>query len=100
MSERAGLTRLTGNGIGECGQGDCPNVYRAEKGPCRHIPYREAMTPRGLEVALLKPPHPDASLDPFRDGVGALIRDGEVVGHVATTVSESWSPGTPLRRQW
>ncbi|MFF3879322.1 hypothetical protein [Streptomyces sp. NPDC001978] len=34
MSERAGLTRLTGNGNGngECGQGDCPNVYRTDKG--------------------------------------------------------------------
>ncbi|MFJ2420031.1 hypothetical protein [Streptomyces brevispora] len=32
MSERAGLTRLTGNGNGECGQGDCPNVYRTPSG--------------------------------------------------------------------
>ncbi|MGW9598847.1 hypothetical protein ACWHBW_15755 [Streptomyces albidoflavus] len=38
MSERTGLTRLTGgddkngNGSGECGQGDCPNVYRTERG--------------------------------------------------------------------
>ena len=29
---REELTRLTGNGNGECGQGDCPNVYRTEKG--------------------------------------------------------------------
>ncbi|MFE4716226.1 hypothetical protein ACFRLW_07215 [Streptomyces sp. NPDC056728] len=29
---RQELTRLTGNGNGECGQGDCPNVYRTEKG--------------------------------------------------------------------
>ena len=26
------LTRLTGNGSGACGQGDCPNVYRTESG--------------------------------------------------------------------
>ncbi|MER0446140.1 hypothetical protein ABR738_16500 [Streptomyces sp. Edi4] len=26
------LTRLTGNGNGECGQGDCPNVYRTARG--------------------------------------------------------------------
>lgn len=32
MSQRAGLTRLTGNGNGECGQGDCPNVYRTASG--------------------------------------------------------------------
>ncbi|MET8329645.1 hypothetical protein [Streptomyces sp. NPDC005181] len=32
MSERARLTRLTGNDPDECGQGDCPNVYRTEKG--------------------------------------------------------------------
>ncbi len=29
---REELTRLTGNGNGECGQGDCPNVYRTERG--------------------------------------------------------------------
>ncbi|MCC3779427.1 hypothetical protein [Streptomyces sp. UNOB3_S3] len=32
MSERAALTRLTGSGSGECGQGDCPNVYRTATG--------------------------------------------------------------------
>ncbi|WP_328720860.1 hypothetical protein OHT52_16205 [Streptomyces sp. NBC_00247] len=32
MSERARLTRLTGNGNGECGQGDCPHVYLTESG--------------------------------------------------------------------
>jgi hypothetical protein len=29
---REELTRLTGNGNGECGQGDCPNLYRTGKG--------------------------------------------------------------------
>ncbi|MEU3394995.1 hypothetical protein [Streptomyces albidoflavus] len=29
---REELTRLTGNGNGECGQGDCPNVYRTASG--------------------------------------------------------------------
>lgn len=29
---REELTRLTGNGNGKCGQGDCPNVYRTERG--------------------------------------------------------------------
>ncbi|MFE9535388.1 hypothetical protein [Streptomyces sp. NPDC006691] len=29
---REELTRLTGNGNGECGQGDCPNVYRTKRG--------------------------------------------------------------------
>ncbi|MFD8895475.1 hypothetical protein [Streptomyces sp. NPDC059566] len=29
---REELTRLTGNGTGECGQGDCPNVYQTASG--------------------------------------------------------------------
>ncbi|MGW7819073.1 hypothetical protein ACWGLF_13210 [Streptomyces puniciscabiei] len=29
---RADLTRLTGNGNGECGGDDCPNVYRTGSG--------------------------------------------------------------------
>ncbi|MFE6865190.1 hypothetical protein ACFVFS_01395 [Kitasatospora sp. NPDC057692] len=32
MSGRAALTRLTGSGSGECGEKDCPNVYRTEAG--------------------------------------------------------------------
>jgi hypothetical protein len=32
MSERSALTRLTGNGNGECGETDCPNVYRTVTG--------------------------------------------------------------------
>ncbi|MGW1941434.1 hypothetical protein [Streptomyces goshikiensis] len=29
---REELTRLTGNGNGECGEDDCPNVYRTVSG--------------------------------------------------------------------
>jgi hypothetical protein len=29
---REELTRLTGNGDGECGEDDCPNVYRTRRG--------------------------------------------------------------------
>jgi hypothetical protein len=29
---REQLTRLTGNGNGECGEKDCPNVYVTERG--------------------------------------------------------------------
>ncbi|MBX9398006.1 hypothetical protein K4749_31575 [Streptomyces sp. TRM72054] len=29
---REELTRLTGNGNGECNQNDCPNVYRTPRG--------------------------------------------------------------------
>ncbi|MGW2224686.1 hypothetical protein [Streptomyces formicae] len=29
---REELTRLTGNGNGECGEEDCPNVYRTTSG--------------------------------------------------------------------
>lgn len=29
---REELTRLTGNGNGECGKDDCPNVYRTASG--------------------------------------------------------------------
>ncbi|MFI5645670.1 hypothetical protein [Kitasatospora sp. NPDC051705] len=32
MSGRAALTRLTGNGSGECGEKDCPNVYQTDTG--------------------------------------------------------------------
>ncbi|MFE3068303.1 hypothetical protein [Streptomyces sp. NPDC059247] len=32
MSERSALTRLTGTGNGECGEKDCPNVYRTATG--------------------------------------------------------------------
>jgi hypothetical protein len=29
---REKLTRLTGNGNGECGEEDCPDVWRTERG--------------------------------------------------------------------
>ncbi|MEV6651248.1 hypothetical protein [Streptomyces sp. NPDC051219] len=29
---REELTRLTGNGNGECGKDDCPNIYRTASG--------------------------------------------------------------------
>ncbi len=36
MTGKPGLTRLTntenGNGSGECGQNDCPNVYATDRG--------------------------------------------------------------------
>ncbi|WP_406113063.1 hypothetical protein [Kitasatospora purpeofusca] len=36
MADTVGLTRLTttgsGEGSGECGQGDCPNVYATDRG--------------------------------------------------------------------
>ena len=51
-------------------------------------------------MPIVKPPEPDPSIEPFRDGVGVLTRDGAVAGHVATAVSEFWSPGRPRRRQW
>jgi hypothetical protein len=53
---------------------------------------------RGGDV--LRPPRPDPSLDPFRDGIAVLRRDGVVEGHVATTVGTFWSPSRPLSRQW
>ena len=31
---REELTRLTGNGSGECGRDECPNVYRTERETC------------------------------------------------------------------
>lgn len=51
-------------------------------------------------MPFLKPPIPDATLDPFDGGVGVLTSGGEVVGHVATTLSRMWSPSSPLRWQW
>jgi len=50
---------------------------------------------------VLKAPKPDPSLDPFRGGVAVLRRDGQVAGHVVTTVLTFWAPlGFSLRRQW
>lgn len=34
----------------------------------------------------LKPPEPEPMLEPFHDGLGELWSNGELVGHVATTV--------------
>ncbi|BDZ66063.1 hypothetical protein [Agromyces mangrovi Wang et al. 2018] len=51
-------------------------------------------------MPIVRPPHPDESLEPFDGGVGVLTRDGEVRGHVATTLSWFWSPFSPLRKQW
>lgn len=51
-------------------------------------------------MPIVKPPDPDPSIEPFRGGVGVLTRDGEFAGHVATSVSEFWSPGRPRHRQW
>ncbi|MFT4135347.1 hypothetical protein [Microbacterium sp.] len=53
-----------------------------------------------MDMGLIKPPRPDATLTPFRDGVGVLRREGAVAGHIMTTVTEFWSPGSPLRLQW
>jgi hypothetical protein len=51
-------------------------------------------------VPIVKPPDPDPGIEPFRDGVGVLTRNGELAGHVATSVSEFWSPSRLRRRQW
>ncbi|MFK4804647.1 hypothetical protein ACI3KX_02155 [Microbacterium sp. ZW CA_36] len=49
---------------------------------------------------MLRAPEPDASLDPFRDGIAVLTRDGKVEGHVASTVGTFWSPSRPFTKQW
>ena len=49
---------------------------------------------------MARPPLPDPSLDPFRDGLAALTADGAVMGHIATSVEQIWSLGSPFRRQW
>jgi hypothetical protein len=52
-------------------------------------------------IAMLQPPEPDPALDVFRGGLAALRRDGEVAGHVATTVTTFWAPFKfSRRRQW
>ena len=43
--------------------------------------------------------HDDPRLEPFRDAVVELRRDGVVVGHVATTVTQFWSPFSFRRNQ-
>lgn len=47
-----------------------------------------------------KPAIPDPSLDPFRDGVGELLREGQVVGHLASSVSEFRALFSPRQLQW
>ncbi|WP_405938273.1 hypothetical protein OG338_17810 [Streptomyces sp. NBC_00726] len=47
---REELTRLTGNGNGECGKDDCPNVYRTADGSfVVQGTVSEAFTPPGGE---------------------------------------------------
>jgi len=48
----------------------------------------------------VKPPIPDETLDPFRDGVGVLTRDGVVAGHIATVLWHFVSPLSLLQQQW
>jgi hypothetical protein len=47
-----------------------------------------------------KPPAADPSIDPFRDGVGELSRDGEIVGHLASSVSHFRTLFSPRQLQW
>ena len=43
----------------------------------------------------------DPALEAFDRGCVALRREGQVVGHVATTLSSFWSPGRPhTMQQW
>lgn len=52
-------------------------------------------------ASMLRQPEPDPALDPFRGGVAVLRRDGQVAGHVATTVTTFWAPlSFSRRRQW
>lgn len=43
----------------------------------------------GIMGACSSPPAPNPALDSFRGGLAVLRRDGEVSGHVATTVRAS-----------
>ncbi|MGP9018953.1 hypothetical protein ACT1U9_11140 [Streptomyces sp. BR1] len=51
MAEHAGLTRLTGtgNGNGECGEDDCPNVYATDRGSfvVQGVVFRDFTPPQG-----------------------------------------------------
>ena len=72
MSERSALTRLTGNGNGECGEKDCPNVYRTATGSfVVQGDVSDAFTPPTGEGLLSSPlmlptTAPDARWDPSR----------------------------------
>jgi hypothetical protein len=46
------------------------------------------------------PPDPDLTLDSFRDGIGELMRGGEVVGHLAASVGTFRTPFSPRKGQW
>ncbi len=46
------------------------------------------------------PPDPDPTVDPFREGVGELSQGCEVVGHLASIVTEFRTPFSPRKGQW
>jgi hypothetical protein len=48
---------------------------------------------------MLKRPAYDPALEPFDGGVAVLKRNGEVAGHVATSLSTFWSPSRPFSLQ-
>jgi hypothetical protein len=64
---REELTRLTGNGNGECNQNDCPNVYRTASG---------SIVVQGDVSAAFQPPQGEALVEipeeVLREAVRAL----------------------------
>lgn len=51
-------------------------------------------------MKIIKEPKPDPSLTKFNDGLAILNNQGEVAGHIATSVGKFWSPFSPFSRQW
>lgn len=50
-------------------------------------------------MGLIKNPDPDESLRLFGNGIGQLTQDGQLCGHVTTSMGRYWSPFSPLRWQ-
>ena len=49
---------------------------------------------------ILRQPKSEPDLTPFFDGVAEIKLNGQVVGHIATSVSKFWSPFNPLSLNW
>ncbi|MFC1437790.1 hypothetical protein ABUW04_05915 [Streptacidiphilus sp. N1-10] len=69
MTDTTGLTRLTGSGDGDgddkCGQGDCPNVYRTDRG---------TFVVQGNQFTGFKPPEGEGLVEIPEDVLKEAIR--------------------------
>jgi hypothetical protein len=76
-------------------------VHLAVVGPYRiALPGQARVNCDTGSVPLIKDPHPEPRVDPFRGGVATLNHNGTLHGHLFSTVEWLWTPFSPLRKQW